>query len=211
MSFGKIFILGDSYSTFAGYIPKDNSIYYPRKTSDVKTVDDTWWKMLLNESDAVLTINDSWSGTTICNTGYNDRNCSDNSFIARFEKRLTSGFFKENRIDTAIVFGGTNDNWANSPVGNIKYEDISEEDKFSVLPGFSYLISKILQSTDIKKIIVIINEGLKAEISDGIFEISRHYGAYPLRLKGISKTEGHPDRSGMIAIKDQRVMFENKI
>lgn len=211
MKFGKAFILGDSYSTFKGAIPEGNSPYYPRDVIDVRSVSDTWWGMLFNESDAELVLNDSWSGTTVCNTGYEGRDCRDNSFIARLDRRISEGFFKENKIDTLIVFGGTNDNWAGSPVGEVKYGEISEEEKFSVLPAFSYLIEKITSETGVKNVIALINEGFKDEITDGFTEISKHYGAHPLKLKDISKVEGHPNKEGMTAIKDQLIAFEKTL
>lgn len=211
MSFGKIFILGDSYSTFAGEIPKGNNVYYPRDIIDVKAVSDTWWGKLIGDSDAELVLNESSSGTTVCNTGYDGRDCRDNSFIARLDRRISEGFFKENKIDTVIVFGGTNDNWAGSPVGEIRYGNISEEEKFKVLPAFSYLLAALTEKTDVKRIIVLVNEGFKDEITNGFTEIAKHYGAYPLSLKNIAKIEGHPNKEGMTAIKDQLIAFERTL
>ena len=50
-----ISILGDSYSTFEGYLqPDTNSIWYytlPRHKTDVVSVRQTWWHQLIREND----------------------------------------------------------------------------------------------------------------------------------------------------------------
>ena len=68
---GNVFILGDSYSSFCGYIPENYDFWYPNKNeeqTDVKKVEQTWWWQLLETTDSNLVRNSSWSGTTICNT-----------------------------------------------------------------------------------------------------------------------------------------------
>lgn len=47
-------ILGDSYSTFAGYIPEGNAIWYsstPNGRNDLTSVDQTWWKQFCEDGD----------------------------------------------------------------------------------------------------------------------------------------------------------------
>ena len=77
----KIMIFGDSYSTFEGYIPEEYAVYYPRH--DVSDVSKTWWYMLANETASEIVLNNSWSGSTICNTGYNGDCSKSSSFIFR--------------------------------------------------------------------------------------------------------------------------------
>ena len=113
---GNIFILGDSYSTFAGYIPEGHASYYfecgphylvahpdeaKPSDKDVHKVEETWWYPLAEENGKLI-FNCSWSGTTICNTGYDGCDNSDKSFIARLEKLLDNGFFEENKIDFGV-------------------------------------------------------------------------------------------------------------
>lgn len=119
---GNVFILGDSYSTFEGFIPEGYDIYYNTEgpnyirnnpdmklgDNDVNDVEQTWWYTIANENGTLLR-NCSWSGTTICNTGYGGADFSEISFIARFEKLLKNGYFEENHVDTIFLFGGTND------------------------------------------------------------------------------------------------------
>ena len=62
-----ISILGDSISTYEGWIPSGNSIYYPK--DDVDNVNKTWWHMLLSKLEAKLCVNQSWSGRRVTDDG----------------------------------------------------------------------------------------------------------------------------------------------
>ena len=80
-------ILGDSYSTFEGYIPVGNAVWYdtrpnPKKT-DVSDVKHTWWWQFISRGGYILGVNDSYSGATVSYTGYNGADYSDRSFITR--------------------------------------------------------------------------------------------------------------------------------
>ena len=79
-SLKSISILGDSYSTFEGYLqPDTNSIWYyvsPRQQTDVTSVKQTWWHKFIKENNCRLCVNNSFSGATICNTGYNQADYS---------------------------------------------------------------------------------------------------------------------------------------
>ena len=63
----KLSILGDSISTFDGYIPEGNATYYPGGT--VTKVSDTWWHKLLTALGMALDTNNSWSGSRVTTTG----------------------------------------------------------------------------------------------------------------------------------------------
>ena len=112
-SLKSISILGDSYSTFEGYLqPDTNSIWYyvsPQQQTDVTSVKQTWWHKFIKENNYRLCINNSFSGATICNTGYNQADYSDRSFITRMDKLGCP--------DIIFIFGATNDCWAGSPLG----------------------------------------------------------------------------------------------
>ena len=67
-SLKSISILGDSYSTFEGYLqPDTNSIWYyvsPRQQTDVTSVKQTWWHKFIKENNYRLCVNNSFSGAT---------------------------------------------------------------------------------------------------------------------------------------------------
>ena len=90
MNLGNVMIFGDSYSTYEGYVPEGYAVYYTGHREDepnICDVNDTWWGRVLNETQSTLIQNNSWSGSTIGYTGYNNADCSrDSSFIYRFKK-----------------------------------------------------------------------------------------------------------------------------
>ena len=107
MKLGNTVIFGDSYSTFRGYIPEGYAVYYTetREIPDVRRVEDTWWKMLHTELDGNIIRNDSWSGSTVCYTGYNGTDCSaTSSFIHRMNKLAGEGFFADNKVSAVAAF-----------------------------------------------------------------------------------------------------------
>lgn len=85
MSLGKTLILGDSYSTFENEIPSGYDSWYfnaPKNENDVCKLEQTWWYPLFDGKNSILLRNDSYSGTTICNTVRPEHNISA-SFINR--------------------------------------------------------------------------------------------------------------------------------
>lgn len=203
---GNVFILGDSYSTFKDHIPEGFDAWYSDAETphtNVRRVEETWWHQMLNETKSNLVRNCSYSGTTVCHTGYNGADCREISFIGRFEKLVNGGFFKENKIDTFFLFGGTNDSWAEAPVGELKYEGITEEELYTVLPAFCYLLDKIKTEVRDARLICVINTELKDEITEGFKTACEHYGVEYIALCDISKWAGHPNIDGMMQIKEQ--------
>ena len=68
-------VLGDSYSTFEGFIPKGYATWYTtavQKVTDVNKVEQTWWWQVIKEGGYKMGNINSYSGSTICNTGYRD-------------------------------------------------------------------------------------------------------------------------------------------
>ena len=201
-----VMIFGDSYSTFEGYIPEGYAFYYKndeKPGTDVRHVEETWWYGLFAEIGANLVQNNSWSGSTIGNTGY-DGDCSKtSSFICRLETLKENGFFEKNEIDTVFVFGGTNDSWSNAPLGEIKLSDHTKEDLFFVCPAICYFIGRLKEILPSANIVSIINTNLTAEIGDTIKAASDHNGTAYVELSGIDKLTGHPTIKGMAEIKEQ--------
>ena len=189
-----IVILGDSYSTYEGYIPQDYRFYYceqGRENSPPVTkmaLKDTWWKRLLDDTGDNLLQNNSWSGSTIGYTGYDGEDCSmSSSFIYRFRRLKEDGFFDKNRIDTIYIFGGTNDSWSNAPLGSMQFEDWQEKDLYSVLPAICYLIHEVKAAAKNTEIVVVINTDIKEEIQDGLQAAATRYGVKYIRLQNIEK------------------------
>ena len=207
---GNIFILGDSYSTFAGYIPDGYYAYYtPEKQeyTDLTRVEDTWWHRIATATGGTIVRNCSWSGTTMCNTGYGGF-CPDSSFVGRLNRLGAEGFFRDNRIDTFFIFGGTNDSWADSPIGENKYDDFTDDDLLCALPAFCYLLSRVKKYVPDARVVNILNDVvIKADLSEGYAEACLHYGVEIVRAGEFAMDNGHPNILGMEQICD-RVLEE---
>ena len=116
-------VLGDSYSTFEGFIPKGYATWYTtavQKATDVNKVEQTWWWQVIKEGGYKMGNINSYSGSTICNTGYRDEDYSDRSFINRTTLL--------GNPDIILICGGTNDSWANAPIGNYQYSNWKRAD-----------------------------------------------------------------------------------
>ena len=201
---GNTLIMGDSYTTFEGEIPEGYLTYYPKNSKDfgVDRVQKTWWHRLISKTDSHLLINSAYSGSTLCHTGYNGDDYSKLSFLGRLEQMIADDYFNENRVDTFIIFGGLNDYWANSPLGEIKYENISEEDKYSFFPALSQFFRSIQEASPETRIIYVVCELLSDEMKNGIHEICDYYGIETVEPRDITLTSGHPNAEGMKKICD---------
>ena len=203
---GNTLILGDSYSTFAGHIPEGHLPYYsPEDTvgSRVTCVEQTWWHQLLSATDSNLLLNNSYSGSTICFTGYEGCDYKTISFIRRFETMYEQGYFAENPVDTLLVFGGTNDDWSGAPEGVLMHEGWTEQDLYCALPAIGYFFHRVREILPQTRVCTILNTGLKPCIHEALIESSLRNGAEVIRLSDIDKNDGHPSDVGMTAIKDQ--------
>lgn len=196
----KVSILGDSYSTFTDYMtPKENKVWYGTAgkhmhENDVNSVEQTWWWQLIYDNGMQLERNNSWSGTTVCLTGYNGKDIGKMSFV---ERSLDLG-----NPDVIVVFGGTNDAWANSPIGT-DYTVRGDSALYSFRPAFACMLERMQQKYPNAKIFNITNTELKAAVTDSMDEICKAYGVPNVVLHYIDKQKGHPSQSGMRQISEQ--------
>lgn len=215
MTFGNVMIFGDSYSTFEGYIPEGYEIYYykdGRSNGEVKTVEETWWHRVLTETDSKLALNDSYSGSAMCHSGYGGVEGSrHSSFVTRLNRYRDNGFFKENKIDTVFIFGGTNDTGAESPLGEPKYDGHTDEDLCCVRPAISYLAKELKSLLPESRICFLANdEYLKDEIREEFKNTAEYFGIDAILFDGIEKAGGHPTSVGMKEIARQVIEYFTK-
>lgn len=193
-------ILGDSYSTYEGFLqPDTNLTWYWKVTrtqaTDVASVRETWWHRFITENNCRLCVNNSYSSTTICNTGYRKEDFSDRSFITRMTALGCP--------DIIFVFGGTNDAWAGSPIGEYKYADWTKEELYTFRPAMAYLLAGLQEHYPNVDIYVLLNDGLGETIPESVKTVCARYGIDCIELKGIDKKSGHPTVKGMKQICDQ--------
>lgn len=198
----KVSVLGDSYSTFGGFMsPSTNLCWYngpdggTEKKNNVKRVEQTWWHLLITQMGYQLERNNSYSGSTICCTGYRKDDFSDRAFITRI--------CNLGNPDIILVFGGTNDSWAKSPIGEYQYENWTKQSLFYFRPAFAYLLHHLQELYPDAKVYNLINSGLSQAVVSSMQTICHHYGIQSIQLYQIDKQLGHPSVQGMKSISEQ--------
>ncbi len=199
-SLKSVSILGDSYSTFEGYLrPDTNAVWYHKvpkpESTDVTSVRETWWHRLIRESGYRLCVNNSFSGSTICNRGYRNEDYTDRSFLTRLTELGTP--------DVIFVFGATNDSWAKVPIGEYKYADWTADELYTFRPAMACLLENLIDYYPNTEIYFILNEGLSAEITESVQTLCARYDVDCIALEGIDKMSGHPSVKGMSQISEQ--------
>lgn len=201
-AYGSFSIIGDSYSTFYGYTdPVSNGQWYPHL--GVTKLNQTWWKLLEAETGMKLEQNNSWSGTTICNTSWNGNIDTENSFVGRCDDLRQAGLI--------IVEGGTNDNNAGSPIGSYVYENWTEYDLRTFRGGTAYVLSYLQKKYPESQVVFMLNNGLRDDINTSVETICKRLDVPLFKINSISKEDDHPSISGMVQIKDQFVKFLNTL
>lgn len=195
----RLSILGDSYSTFEGYLtPDTNAVWYWNHEwdcTDVRNVRQTWWHQLLRDTGMRLCVNNSFSGATICHTGYDQADYSDRSFCTRLTNLGSP--------DIILVFGATNDEWAHAPIGEYKYADWTREDLYKFRPAMAYLLCHLIDHYPNVKLYFILNDILSSDINESVLAVCQHYQVPVIRLESIDKQCGHPNVLGMQQIAQQ--------
>lgn len=103
----KLSILGDSISTYSGYIASGYGAFYPR--NDVDSVNKTWWGKLMDLTGMELLVNASWSGTRV--TG--DAVEKTNGEVGWSDARVNALKSGNTNPDIIICYIGIND-WGGS-------------------------------------------------------------------------------------------------
>lgn len=110
----KLSILGDSISTFDGWIPEGYACFYPMD-GDVTEVEQTWWQMVLKDTGMELCVNGSSSGSTCVGDSFSTDECRYGCSDYRIGDLIGgSGCFP----DVIIVYMGTNDFMKAVPLGD---------------------------------------------------------------------------------------------
>ena len=188
----KVSILGDSYSTFEGCIPEGNEPWYGKDFgNDITEPSQTWWSQLIEDNGLVLELNNSWSGATICNTGYRGEDYTHRSFLTRADQLGQNP-------DLIFIFGGTNDAWAGSPLG-----EFDGTDMYTVRPAVPAMLKKVKSAYPDALVVFIINTELAEEVEDAIVKACDSESVQYVKLKDIDKQYGHPSVNGMKQISSQ--------
>ena len=211
---GNVLIFGDSYSTLAGYIPEGYAVYYSLNREDtaffnIFSPEDTWWGQVIKATNSNLLLNDSWSGSTVCHTGYGGYD-EKQSFVGRLNKYVAQGFFEKNQVDTVFIFGCTNDFWNNSPRGVVGGNDHENQTLANVYPAVEYMLETLKKVAPNARVIGLINTEFSKDFVESLQTIYKNAGVDCITYDYIEKQNGHPNKTGMTQIADKILEFLEK-
>ncbi|NLV52964.1 MAG: hypothetical protein GXY64_06835 [Bacteroidales bacterium] len=192
-------VIGDSYSTFEGFMPEGYEIFYRSGRqigdNDVVKVEQMWWHQLIKKNGWKLDINNSFSGSTISSSGYNGADYTSRSFVTRMSNM--------GNPDIIFIFGATNDSWVPAPIGDYKYEGWTKEDLKAFRPSLCKMLDFMTKRYLNTDIYFLLNSELSADINTSVKAICEHYHIPVIELHDIEKKMNHPSAAGMTAIADQ--------
>jgi len=206
----RVSIIGDSISSFAGYIPAGYNYHYPCNDGSVTKVSQTYWYQLIYQhmQNAVLDLNMSYSGSAVTrstNTAKSGNHWYENSYIQRYLRQGGVG-----NPDIVLIHGGTND-WAHndcplypgdevlcnkaSAPGEAVFQTVftaadaaTDYDQAAALEDTDFLsayvkLIKLLKAQYPKvKIVCIVGDYLSEGIEQCILKAAEHYGCKTVNL-----------------------------
>jgi len=147
----RLSILGDSISTFTGYIPSGNVSYYPKaddtRTTKVTVVSDCWWRKLQMALGMSLLVNNSYSGSRVSKGGSTAQADNVVGCGSRCVSLHTGSGTSQVDPDIIIVYMGIND--FNNNVGEGEYDGTSVLPTSNPLPStfreaYAVMLNKML-------------------------------------------------------------------
>jgi uncharacterized repeat protein (TIGR02543 family) len=188
-------ILGDSITTFLGYIPNGFAYFYPYPTAGFGDVNQTWWMQLINHTGMKLLANNSWSGSAVAGTAASAGQNID---------RLKHLYIGDVVPDVIIIFMGAND--APSPYITLNEFDVA----------YGKMIKNIKEKAPNAEIIVCTlpdiplytlqaqdeyNEVIRKYAQQNNFKIIDFDSAFTREQKDIYLVDSaHPSKTGMIKL-----------
>lgn len=199
-------ILGDSYSSFDGYVDPETNDAYPYEDIGVSSVEQMWWYKVATETGWVLEKNNSFSGALVCNfDGFSVGSYyAPHSFIRRMDDL--------GHPDVIFIFGATNDACVHLgdfipvvPLGLDVFSDWNEEQLCTFRPALAYLFENLKQKYPHAELYFLLDMdlgsgGIDADRRDtfigSIHRITNHYNVKCIDLEGIHKLHWHPNAEG---------------
>ena len=200
-------ILGDSYSTYEGYVHPDSNLVFPYDEIGVTGVEQMWWSHVADSMDWLLERNNSFSGSLICNMNASNY-YGPYSFIRRMNNL--------GNPDVIFILGGTNDVWNDAPFGDYVYSDWTEEQLCSYRPALAYLLDNMKRLYPKAKLYFVletdpcpggITEETQLNLVRSTHRVANHYNVDCIDLFDIHKKWWHPDVQGQREIADQVLEF----
>lgn len=133
-------ILGDSISTYDGWIPEGFSVFYP--SEKVTDVSQTWWMRLLDDTGMELCSNNSSSGSTCAG----DSLSIDDPMYGCSGYRISQLTGRQGKMpDVIIIYLGTNDLLNGIPLGDNDGSKLVEEGEIeNFSDAYTLILDKVL-------------------------------------------------------------------
>ena len=221
----KISILGDSISTFEGYSNDINSnttignnrVYYGGVDHTgfnyIVDVNNTWWKMMLDDASLKLVVNNSWSGSLVLDSRI--QACGYASRSNNLHNDITN-----ERPDIILIYLGTNDACNHIEIGEYDKDNINEFIKSKNAPtnfieAYALMINNIISNYKDAKIycmsllpFINLTEKENKQYNQVIYDIVNHFNLDVIDLYHNCKVESnltyfaengyvHPNETGM--------------
>lgn len=177
----RISLIGDSISTFKGYIPSNYQTYYPQGKID--SVSKTYWYIVCKTLGASIQ-NLSYSGSTVTTLNYKDFN---------FYKRA---LLVDKSASLIIVALGVNDIGMEDNLGDFDYnKDISEYDESIFTEAYIKGLRTLISNHPTADICLIRMSRANEMIgrAQAIKTIAEHYGVMYFDASGCYDGALHPD------------------
>ena len=199
-------VLGDSYSSFEGYVDPETNDVYPYENIGVTSAGQMWWHKVAGEMGWVMEKNNSFSGSLVCNyEGFSSGSYyAPHSFIRRMDDL--------GNPDVVFIFGATNDACVHGednvpvvPLGYDVFSDWTAEQLCTFRPALAYLLDSLKRIYPHAKLYFLLDMNLGSDGIDwdrrdafigAIHRIATHYGVTCIDLEGIHKSHWHPNAEG---------------
>ncbi len=134
-------ILGDSISTYQGYIPSGYACYYPDADNNLKDVTQTWWMQVLGSTGMRLAVNGSYSASAVCGDSR-----GENSSAGCSNRRLSELIAPDGTVpEVILVYMGTNDFLFSIPLGRFSGAPVYRTDHYvwDFTEGYELMLQKL--------------------------------------------------------------------
>lgn len=131
--------LGDSITTFTGYIPEGNAAYYKGNNAGVTHYRQTWWARVCDEMGWILNTNNAWSGARVSTSAGLTSDGVDPSGVAR-ASLLDNGTDPDN----IIVYLGINDFQNEVAIGSYNGDGLIPTTTDTFREGYAVMLKNIM-------------------------------------------------------------------
>lgn len=134
-------ILGDSISTYKGYIPADYACFYPDAENDVKDVSQTWWMQVINYTGMRLNVNGSYSASAVCGDSR-----GEDSSAGCSTRRIVELIAPDGTVpDVILVYMGANDFFHSIEIGDYPGSAVHRSDHYiwNFTEGYELMLQKL--------------------------------------------------------------------